>query len=230
MSLPHMPLFIDDLEAAIVHLNLEEDGAYNRLLRLCWRSPDCSIPDDDVWIQRHLRVDKSTFERAVLPVLAEFFQRSKSRVFQKRQRAVFEEVSGKVSAKKEAGKKGGLAKSAKSKENQPSNTTDLPVAKAYQNPSSALASISISKTISKEDKSVTAEAVPQPELFPAEERQKPPPKPALKSEPKRRVQFPEDWTPSEGCVEFAKEQGIWGSRLSEMVRHCVDTHLSLIHI
>lgn len=72
-KLPSMPLYVDDFEAATSHLTLEEDGAYNRLLRLCWRSPRCSIPDDPAWVARRLRVDMATYERVIAPLLEEFF-------------------------------------------------------------------------------------------------------------------------------------------------------------
>ncbi|MCP5097247.1 MAG: YdaU family protein, partial [Chloroflexi bacterium] len=36
MSLPYFPMYPTDFEADTSHLTLEEDGAYNRLLRLMW--------------------------------------------------------------------------------------------------------------------------------------------------------------------------------------------------
>ena len=125
-ELPHMPLFIDDYEAATSHLSLEEDGAYNRLLRLCWRQPDCTIPDLDSWIIRMMRCDKETFERAVRPIIGEFFTEKNGRLFQKRQKTEHGYVKTVTSKRKEAGRKGGLAKSLKSKDNTDSKTTDLP--------------------------------------------------------------------------------------------------------
>lgn len=50
MSLPYFPMFPTDFEAKTSHLTLAEDGAYNRLLRLMWMTPGCSLPDDDAWI------------------------------------------------------------------------------------------------------------------------------------------------------------------------------------
>lgn len=105
----YLPLYVDDYEAATAHLTIEEDGAYMRLLRLCWRQADGTIPDDDEWIMRRLRVDAATFERAVRPVLAEFFQRRRKRVFQKRLSAELERVRVLKSVRKSSGSKGGKA-------------------------------------------------------------------------------------------------------------------------
>lgn len=80
MSLPYFNLYPSDFEAKTSHLTLEEDGAYNRLLRLCWMTPGCSLPDDDAWIMRRMRVDAETYERVVRVVLDEFFTRENGRV------------------------------------------------------------------------------------------------------------------------------------------------------
>jgi 5-methylcytosine-specific restriction endonuclease McrA len=80
-QLPYFPLYPTDFEADTSHLTLEEDGAYNRLLRLMWMTPGCSLPDDDAWLMRRMRCDAETFARVVLPVIAEFFTRAKGRVF-----------------------------------------------------------------------------------------------------------------------------------------------------
>lgn len=124
-KLPSLPLFIDDYEAATAHLSLEEDGAYSRLLRLCWRTPGCSIPDDDTWITRHMRCDTATLERVVKPILREFFTRSRSRWFQKRLRQEHAYVSALSSARRAAGRKGGNAKAQKTKATGSGKATDL---------------------------------------------------------------------------------------------------------
>lgn len=124
-AVPSLPLFVDDYEAATAHLTLEEDGAYLRLLRLCWRTPGCSMPDDPAWIARKMRVDDATFERVVAPIIREFFSRSRGRLLQKRLRAEFGYVSELSRARKEAGKKGGLSKAQKTKGNGNGKATDL---------------------------------------------------------------------------------------------------------
>lgn len=44
---PAMPLFGDAYLADTRHLSLEEHGAYLQLLLIAWRSPDCTLPNDD---------------------------------------------------------------------------------------------------------------------------------------------------------------------------------------
>lgn len=140
-DLPSMALYVDDFEAATAHLSFEEDGAYNRLLRLCWRQSSCSVPDDDKWIQRHLRCNPETYARVVIPIIEEFFTRSGGRVFQKRQKQEHDRAKNTVEARKEAGKKGGQAKALKNTKTSPSKARNLPEQKSGK----PLASIPIPK-------------------------------------------------------------------------------------
>ena len=80
MSLPYFPMYPTDFEADTSHLTLAEDGAYNRLLRLMWMTPGCSLPDDDAWVKRRMRVNQETFDEVVLVVIDEFFIRKKGRL------------------------------------------------------------------------------------------------------------------------------------------------------
>lgn len=106
MSIPYMPLFVADYEADTAHLTVEEDGIYMRLLRLCWRTPGCSVPDDDEWIKRRLRVSDDEFE-TVKRVIAEFFERDKARVFSPRLQREHERINETSQRRRNAGKKGG---------------------------------------------------------------------------------------------------------------------------
>lgn len=134
MSHPFVPLYVDDFEAATAHLTLAEDGAYNRLLRLCWRTPGCSLPNDPAWIARKIRLSPAEFEAIARPVIDEFFTLSRDRLIQKRLKAEYDEISRKKSARVNAGKKGGDAKARKTKRNDAGNATDLPAdTRAYQN-------------------------------------------------------------------------------------------------
>ncbi len=102
---PALPLFVDDFEAATVHLSLAEDGAYNRLMRLIWRSSLCSVPNDPDWIRRRMRASQDEYDSVIEPVIAEFFYVKKDRLFQKRLLKEREFISKKIIA----GKKGGDA-------------------------------------------------------------------------------------------------------------------------
>lgn len=127
MSLPYFPMFPSDFEAKTSHLTLEEDGAYNRLLRLSWMTPGCSLPDDPAWIARRMRVDMATYERVIGPLLNEFFYRAKGRVWNRKLIEIYEETSEKHTRRVEAGKKGGRpAKPLKDKETVQSNAKAMP--------------------------------------------------------------------------------------------------------
>lgn len=123
---PFLPLYVDDYDAATAHLTPEEDGIYCRLLRLCWRTPGCSLPNDHAWIARKIRLSLADFERVGLPVLNEFFKLQRGRLVQKRLKAEYDSISRKKSARKLAGKMGGEAKARKIKDNTSSNASDLP--------------------------------------------------------------------------------------------------------
>ena len=159
MAIPYIPLYVADYEADTAHLTIEEDGAYNRLLRLCWRSPGCSLPDDPKWIMRKMRVTPDDYYRVVEPLLDEFFTRGMGRVFSarlQREQQRIEETSRKRS---EAGQKGGrpakilknnktcksLAK-AKEKHLEPELKPELKEGEIPQTPFEILTSILSEKT------------------------------------------------------------------------------------
>ncbi len=122
MSLAFFRFYPSDYEADTSHLTTEEDGAYFRLLRLCWRTPGCSLPDDHEWIRRRVRASVEEYERAYKPVLAEFFRAEKRRVFNKRLREEYEHSAERHRVASENGAKGGRpAKSLKDNETEQSN-------------------------------------------------------------------------------------------------------------
>lgn len=122
----YIPLYVDDYEAATAHLTIEEDGIYNRLLRLCWRTPGCSLPNEPAWIARKIRISQEEFDRVAAPVLKEFFVLSRGRLVQRRLKREFDDISRKKTARKEAGKKGGAAKALKDQGKLSSNAGNLP--------------------------------------------------------------------------------------------------------
>lgn len=105
--LPYMPLFVADFEADTAHLSFEEDGIYNRLLRLCWRTSGCSVPDDPAWIARRLRCGMDQYHEAVDPILKEFFRRENGRVFQKRLRVEWRHADDLSKRRAKSGRLGG---------------------------------------------------------------------------------------------------------------------------
>ena len=112
MSIPYIPLYVADYEADTAHLSLEEDGAYLRLLRLCWRTPGCSVPADPKWIMRKMRVSADDYYRVVEPLIDEFFTRGLDRVFSARLQAESERINDTHKKRSDAGKRGNEKKRA----------------------------------------------------------------------------------------------------------------------
>jgi len=110
-------MYPSDFEAKTSHLTLEEDGAYNRLLRLMWMTPGCSLPDDDAWVARRMRVSTTDFHRVILPIIAEFMVRKGGRIVSPRLREEFEKADVTYKLRSEAGKKGGRPKAIDNKQN-----------------------------------------------------------------------------------------------------------------
>lgn len=121
MGLPYFPMYPTDFEAKTSHLTLEEDGAYNRLLRLMWMTPGCSLPDDDAWIMRRMRVDADTFERVVRVVIDEFCERENGRLSNAKLSRVFSASNEAHKKRVSAGAKGGKSKALKTNDSAASN-------------------------------------------------------------------------------------------------------------
>jgi uncharacterized protein YdaU (DUF1376 family) len=126
MSLPYFPMYPTDFEAKTSHLTLAEDGAYNRLLRLMWMTPGCTLPADHAWLMRRLRVDEDTFFTVVKVVLDEFFTVKNGRLSNAKLSRIFAETSVAHQKRVSAGSKGGKAKSLKTLAAASSNATAMP--------------------------------------------------------------------------------------------------------
>lgn len=126
MGLSYFPLYADDFEADTAHLTLAEDGAYNRLLRLCWRTPGCSLPADRDWIYRRMRAHSEEDRRVVDTVLDEFFTIREGRTSNARLTKEWLAANEAHERRKRAGAKGGAAKSAKINDNSSSNAKAMP--------------------------------------------------------------------------------------------------------
>jgi uncharacterized protein YdaU (DUF1376 family) len=126
MSLAYFPLYPDDFEADTAHLTLAEDGAYNRLLRLCWRTPGCSLPADRAWIHRRMRAHTEADKAVVDTVLDEFFALRDGRVSNARLAKEWRIANESHKRRVEAGAKGGKAKALKDGHSAPSNAEAKP--------------------------------------------------------------------------------------------------------
>ena len=121
MSLPFFNMYPTDFEADTSHLTLAEDGAYNRLLRLMWMTPGCSLPDDDSWIMRRMRCTSDEDRALVLVIIEEFFERENGRVSNARLAREFIKSDDAHKKRVSAGSKGGKTKCLKSNNKHSSN-------------------------------------------------------------------------------------------------------------
>ena len=51
---PALPIWTDAILADCGYMTDEKFGAYHRLLYLIWRSPECRVPNDDLWLAERL--------------------------------------------------------------------------------------------------------------------------------------------------------------------------------
>lgn len=124
MSIPYMPLYVTDYEGDTAHLTIEEDGAYMRLLRLCWRTPGCSVPDDPKWIMRKMRVSADDYYRVVEPMIDEFFTKGMGRVFHARLQREKDAIEATHKARSAAGKLGNKKRWEDGEKNKPLKTKE----------------------------------------------------------------------------------------------------------
>jgi uncharacterized protein YdaU (DUF1376 family) len=124
-GLPFLPVWISKWDSRTAHLSFEEEGAYWRLIKLCWKTPGCSVPADPAWLARMLRVDEVQFRDVVAPILAEFFTLSgagtNARYNSKKLSEVYAHRMAAHERRKGAGKLGGQAKALKNKQTDGSN-------------------------------------------------------------------------------------------------------------
>lgn len=190
MGLPYFPMYPTDFEADTSHLTLAEDGAYNRLLRLMWMTAGCSLPDDDVWVMRRMRVDKATFDSVVSVVIHEFFQRKGGRIVSHRLAKEYQKTDLAHKKRVAAGSMGGKAKALKSGNNSSSNAKAMP----YQpepEPEPIVKDTNVSQKCG---------------LFGEDEKPKKPSK----------VYLPQGWVPDDVATEYALSQQLTNDEIREL--------------
>ncbi len=96
---PAMPFYTDAYLADTTHLTTEEHGAYLLLLFAAWRSPGCSLRDDDAFLARVAKVTLDRWRKRLRPVLAPFWRIEGGVWTQKKQRSVREKL-GAISEKR----------------------------------------------------------------------------------------------------------------------------------
>lgn len=102
-KLPALPLFVDAWIADTAHLTRIERGLYFDLLTLMWRTPDCRVPNDILWIARRLRCDEGEVE-ILHQLVAEFCQSSGNWITQKRLLKEYAFVADRVEKRRDAAK------------------------------------------------------------------------------------------------------------------------------
>ncbi len=114
-KLPVLPLYVNDFIADTPHLDAEETGAYLMLIMMAWKSPDGSLPDDDVSLSRWARVSLKAWRR-IKPKVMEFWSLdeggrwTQTRLAKEKRRA-----SQRADVARENGSRGGRPKSLKNK-------------------------------------------------------------------------------------------------------------------
>jgi len=69
---PSLPLWTDAYLADTTDLSAEEHGVYLLLLMAAWRTPTCSLPDDDTRLARMAKIGPKKWRR-MRPVMERFF-------------------------------------------------------------------------------------------------------------------------------------------------------------
>ena len=191
-------MFPTDFEAKTSHLTLAEDGAYNRLLRLAWMTPGCSLPADRAWVYRRVRAHTEADQAVIEIVIAEFFELKNGRLSNARLTKEWLAANESHAKRKSAGAKGGKAKALKSNETAPSIATANP---KHPEPEPE-------PTVDTTPIGVVAQSGAQIHLLldqPADSQPKRAPQPRSAS---RGSRIPPNWTPTPKDYAFASSEGM----------------------
>lgn len=80
---PYMPFWTDAYLGDTSHLKTIEHGAYMLLLIACWRTKDCTLPNDDKLLARYAGLGDKQWQR-VKPIILKFFEVDEDTVSQRR--------------------------------------------------------------------------------------------------------------------------------------------------
>lgn len=104
---PALPFYPDAYLGDTRHLTLAEHGAYLLLLMVAWRTPDCSLPNDDAFLGRAIG-DPKNWPRVKPAVLAFWETTPGGRLRQKKLFSIWLELKDKRSQAIAAGKASAL--------------------------------------------------------------------------------------------------------------------------
>jgi len=169
-SRPFMQLYVSDYLGDTMHLSCEQHGAYLLLLMTMWNA-DGWLPNEPAKLARVCRLTKAKFVKISDDIMP-FFEIENDRITHKRMKKEIQKTQEKSQKRREAGRKGGIAKSLKDKETALANASDLPC----HSPDTR-------NHIVKEDTNVSSKTP-----------KKSPPKKQAKSK-KRKTALPDGWRP-----------------------------------
>lgn len=115
---PALPLWTDAYLADTMHLSVTESGAYLHLLMAAWRSPDCTLPDDDKKLGRMSRCTPREWNRVRDAVLDFWDHDEKTKTWTQKKLLTVREV---VQAKSDRAKHAADTKHRKTKETGDAN-------------------------------------------------------------------------------------------------------------
>lgn len=109
MALPYMQWYPSDYVAATAHLTLGEDGLYRRLIDLLWMEGG-SVPSDERWLRKRLRVTPAEWEEH-WPAVVELVNDDGEQITQGRVEREMQKASARVEAARKAGRRSGEVRS-----------------------------------------------------------------------------------------------------------------------
>ena len=122
---PIMPFFTDAYLADCHHLSTEAHGAFLLILLHTWRLGAKPLPDDDKMLMRIVKIKTQKQWKKIKAELRPFFDVSDGHWRQGKLERTWSEVSKKIEANRESGKRGGVARSrARILENKEASTAN----------------------------------------------------------------------------------------------------------
>lgn len=101
--LPYMPMYVDDWLSSltVASFTLEQEGAYERLLKWAWKDPSCTLPDDEAVLAQYSRLG-TRWKKFGRPIVERCFVREGGRLVNLKLRSIWREVQEKSSKAKAA--------------------------------------------------------------------------------------------------------------------------------
>lgn len=127
---PALPLWTDSYLADTLHLSNAEHGVYLKFLMFAWRSPCCSLPDDDKRLARIAGVTGRVWV-TMKPTIMAFWDHADGRYTQRRLLSEREFVTRQRAQQSAAGKASAIARALKRKKTG-STVVDLPLQRERQ--------------------------------------------------------------------------------------------------